>query len=127
MRIRPNGGLIGGYQTPSTSTTSTNRYAAEVTQLTSGGVWPGTAIANPNLPPTITSVVITDSSYNALDDTAVNTAGGYMRILGTNFAQNPQLYFNGSLIANTWVSSTEVRVQLPSNSAGTGKIGRAHV
>lgn len=120
MRTRINGGLIGAYQTPGTALTSTNRSAGEAAQLSAGGAWPGSTFSNPNLPPTITSVVITDSSYNNLDDTAVDTAGGYMKIIGTNFAQNPILYFNGDLIANSWVSSTEVRVQLPANSAGTG-------
>ena len=38
--------------------------------------------------PVITSVVITDSNFNTLDDTAVSTSNSYIKIIGTGFLAN---------------------------------------
>ena len=35
--------------------------------------------------PKITGVAITNSSWTTIDDTAVDTAGGYIKLTGTNF------------------------------------------
>ena len=73
--------------------------------------------------PIITSYTVTDASYNNLDDTAVNTSGGYIKINGTNFSSsNLQVYINGSLVTSTYVSATEVRVVVPALAAGTYNI-----
>ena len=70
--------------------------------------------------PTITSYTVTDASYVNLDDTAVNTAGGYLKINGTGFSNsNLSVYFNNALVSNTYVSSTEVRAVIPAVAAGT--------
>jgi len=69
--------------------------------------------------PTITSVTITDASYAALDDTAVNTAGGYIVITGTGFAASPVVYLNNTIISSTYVNSTTIRAVVPALSAGT--------
>ena len=70
--------------------------------------------------PTITNVYVTDSSYNVLDDTAVSTSGGYIKIIGTGFASGCVVYTQGtSATSTTFVGSTEVRAQLPSTSSGT--------
>jgi hypothetical protein len=71
--------------------------------------------------PRITSVVITDSSYVAIGATALSTAyGGYIKLTGTDFVSGSQVYVNTTAASSTaFVSSTEVRAQLPAQSAGT--------
>jgi hypothetical protein len=70
--------------------------------------------------PTITSYTVTDASYVNLDDTAVNTAGGYIKINGSGFTNsNLAVYFNNALVSNTYVSTTEVRAVIPAVAAGT--------
>ena len=68
----------------------------------------------------ITNVIITDSSYNVVDDTAVSTAGGYIKVIGTGFLIGCVVYTQGTAATTTtFVSATEVRAELPSNSSGT--------
>lgn len=70
--------------------------------------------------PTITAVQICDSSYVTLDDTAVALTGGYIRVLGTRFASGCQVLIDQvAATAVTFISSTELRVQVPALSAGT--------
>jgi hypothetical protein len=70
--------------------------------------------------PKITSIVVTDSSYTVLDDTAVSTAGGYIKIIGTGFTTASQVLVNTTSASSvSFVSSTELRAQLPATSAGT--------
>jgi alpha-tubulin suppressor-like RCC1 family protein len=71
--------------------------------------------------PSITSVVVTDSSYNNLDDTAVTTSNGYIKIIGTGFTSTANVYIGSSAVpaANvTFVSSTEIRARVPVLSVG---------
>ena len=68
---------------------------------------------------TITGVNVTDASYNWIDDTAVNTAGGYIQIKGYGFVPGSKVYFNNALIANTYISASEYRAVIPATSAGT--------
>ena len=70
--------------------------------------------------PKITGVAVTDSGYAALDDTAISTAGGYIKITGTGFVTGCQVLI-GTVSATSvgFVSSTEVRAQLPATAAGT--------
>ena len=59
---------------------------------------------------TVTSVLITDASYNTIDDTAVSSAGGYLKIIGSGFKPGCTVYIGGSPAASTtYVSPTEVR------------------
>ncbi|CAB4173750.1 Concanavalin A-like lectin/glucanases superfamily [uncultured Caudovirales phage] len=68
----------------------------------------------------ITSIVVTDNSYTNLDDTALDTAGGYIKIIGTGFASGCQVLVNQvPATSTTFISSTEIRAQLPSTIAGT--------
>ena len=70
--------------------------------------------------PKISNIQITDSSYNVLDDTAVDVSGGYVKITGTGFASGCNVLVNQTTATSvTYVSSTEVRAQLPATSAGT--------
>jgi hypothetical protein len=70
--------------------------------------------------PKIASIQVTDSSYSVLDDTAVNVSGGYIKLIGTGFVTGCQVVV-GTLVATsvTFISSTEVRAQIPAQAAGT--------
>jgi hypothetical protein len=70
--------------------------------------------------PKITNIQVTDSSYNVLDDTAVDVAGGYIKITGSGFTAGCQVLV-GTIAATsvTFVSATEVRAQLPATTAGS--------
>jgi hypothetical protein len=70
--------------------------------------------------PKIASIQVTDSDYNNLDDTAVGLSGGYIKLIGTGFVTGCQVVV-GTLVATsvTFISSTEVRAQVPQQSAGT--------
>lgn len=68
----------------------------------------------------ITSVQITDSSYNVIDDTAVSTSGGYIKIIGTRFITGCQVIIQETLATSVIVvSSTVLHVQVPAKAAGT--------
>lgn len=70
--------------------------------------------------PKITGVAITNSSWTTIDDTAVDTAGGYIKLTGTNFVTGCSVVVGTtSATAVTFTSSTELRVQLPAQAAGT--------
>jgi len=70
--------------------------------------------------PVITSVVVTDSSYTALDDTAVSTAGGYIKVFGTLFESGCVLYVGGVAATSTaFISSSEIRCQLAATTSNT--------
>ena len=67
----------------------------------------------------ISSVVVCNSSYNELDDTAVGTSGGYLKIKGTGFVASTTVYLNGSLINPTVTSASELRITVPTLTVGT--------
>jgi len=68
----------------------------------------------------ISNIQVTDSSYTVLDDTAVDTAGGYIKISGSGFAAGCSVLINQTAATSvTFISSTEVRAQLPATAAGT--------
>ena len=70
--------------------------------------------------PRITNIQVTNSSYVVLDDTAVSTSGGYIKITGTGFATGSQVLVNNiAATSTTYVSTTELRAQLPATAAGT--------
>ena len=62
--------------------------------------------------PVVSSIQITNSSYTVLDDTAVDTAGGYIKINGVNFVAGMNVVI-GSVTATSVsvVSSTVLNVQ----------------
>ena len=63
---------------------------------------------------------VTDSNYTVLDDTAVDVAGGFVRITGTNFVAGCQVMVDMTVVSTvTFVSATEVRAQLAARAAGT--------
>ncbi len=73
-----------------------------------------------NSAPIITSITIADSSYNALDDTAANTTGGFCIITGSGFVSTPTVVFGTtSAPAVSFISSTTLRVQIPALTAAS--------
>jgi len=71
--------------------------------------------------PSISSIVVTDSGYNNLDDTAAAISNSYIRILGSNFTSTANVFLNGTMVpkANvTFVNSSELRAQLPVSNTG---------
>ena len=69
--------------------------------------------------PVIVGVYVTDSSYVNLDDTAVSTSGGYIKLVGTGFVTGCIVYINGVAATTTFVSSTEARAVVPAAGSGT--------
>ena len=70
--------------------------------------------------PKISSVQVTNSSYSTLNATAVDTAGGFIRITGSGFTTGCQVLVNTTpATSTTFISSTEVRAQVPATAAGT--------
>lgn len=70
--------------------------------------------------PKITAITVTNSSYTNLDDTAVDVAGGYIKLTGSGFASGCQVLVGSTpATSTTFVSSTEVRAQVPATTAGT--------
>ena len=68
----------------------------------------------------ITTVYVTDSSYNNTSVTAVDVTGGYIKIVGTGFVSGCQVLINTvPAAATTFISSTEVRAQVNATTAGT--------
>ena len=67
----------------------------------------------------ITNVIVTDSSYVELDDTAVSSSGGYLKLIGYGFLPGATIYLNGSPVSNTFISSGEYRVVVPSIAPST--------
>jgi hypothetical protein len=75
----------------------------------------------------ITTVAITDSNYTAIDDTALATTGGYIKLTGTGFKTGCIVYVGGvAATTTTFVSSTEVRAAIGSNSSNTFTVALAN-
>jgi hypothetical protein len=99
--------LPGGAIQANTITTS-QLQTTVVTQIQAGGG------------PKITNVQIANSTYSILDDTAVDTAGGYIVITGTGFESGASVLIdNTPATSTTFVSSTVLRAQVAAKSAGT--------
>ncbi len=70
--------------------------------------------------PKITNLQVTDATWTVLDDTAVDTAGGYFVITGTNFVTGCLVYIGQTPATSVaFVSAITVRVTVPATAAGT--------
>ena len=88
------------------------------TQINSDNIQPDTLATLAVL--TITNVQITDSSYVVLDDTAISTSGGYIKISGGNFVNGCQVIIGAANATSvTFVNSSQLNVQVGAQSAGT--------
>jgi hypothetical protein len=74
-----------------------------------------------NAAPTINTVLITDSSYNVLDDTAANTGGAYLRVTGSGFQSGAIVMVGTSntALSTTFVDSNTLRAQIGAIASGT--------
>jgi hypothetical protein len=77
----------------------------------------GTTVIISNL-----QVMSNGSFITALDDTAVDTSGGFIRLTGTGFTQNANVYFGSNLLSNVTITSTQINAQIPATSAGLYQI-----
>jgi len=99
--------LSGTAISPGTITV-TQLETTVVTAVTTGG---GPKIAN---------IQITANNYSVLDDTAVDTAGGYIKLNGSGFVNGCIVVINGQQATSTgFVSATQVQAQVPALAAGT--------
>jgi len=70
--------------------------------------------------PRISTIEVTDSSWTVLDDTAVDTSGGYIKITGSGFLTGCNVVIGTTTATSvTVVNSTTLRVQVPALSAAT--------
>jgi alpha-tubulin suppressor-like RCC1 family protein len=68
----------------------------------------------------IANVSIANSSYTVLDDTAVNTAGGYIVVTGAGFKSGAIITIGDTnATTTTFVNSTTLRAQVPAKDAAT--------
>ena len=89
------------------------------TKISSDNIQPST-LENIGGGPTVANVQITNSSYVVLNDTAVDTLGGYIKITGSRYASGAQVYIGNTLATSvSFVSSTVLNVQVAATSAGT--------
>ena len=83
--------------------------------IQSGG---DTGATGPNLK--ITTISVCNSSYTILDDTAVSSTGGYIKLTGTGFAAGCTVTVGTvNATTTTYISDAEVRAQLPATAAGS--------
>lgn len=88
------------------------------TRITTSNIDPTALIAIQG--PIISSIQVTSNNYVVLDDTAVDTAGGFIRINGNNFTSSTQVIIGSQLATSvTFVNSSTLNVQVPAQSAGT--------
>lgn len=68
----------------------------------------------------IQSIQVANSSYAILDDTSVDTAGGYIVITGAGFQSNCQVLVGSNVATSvTFVNSTTIRAQIPAAASGS--------
>jgi hypothetical protein len=96
---------------PDTATTFSNGAA-----ISSGGGGGGG--------PTISNVLVTDSSYILSNTTPyIDSTGGYIKITGTGFAAGCTAYVSGTpATSTTFVSATEVRAQVGAASSNAQSV-----
>ena len=102
-------------------TTASQSRLSTQTAKTSQPVSTGGTGTSGSSGPTISTIIITDSSYNTLDDTAAASSNSYVRILGTGYQSTANVFLNGTMVpkANvTFVNSTELRARLPVSNTG---------
>ncbi len=91
-------------------------YAIGTTKLSNTA----TVAFTQTLAPKITSVNVANSSYTILDDTAVDTAGGYIVINGSEFQSGATVFIDTTqATAVSYVNSTTLRAQVPARSAAS--------
>lgn len=89
-----------------------------VTKVSSSNL--STAVVTTLTGPAITNLQYLDNSFNITDDTALPLVGGYALITGSNFINGCQVTVDNQVATSvTYISNTQVRVQVPSKASGT--------
>jgi alpha-tubulin suppressor-like RCC1 family protein len=72
------------------------------------------------LTPKISAITETDNTYTAIDDTAMNTSGGFIVVTGADFQSGATVVVD-TITANstTFVNTSTLRAELPARPAGT--------
>jgi hypothetical protein len=106
------------------SSTSLNVNTIKQYSIVEGTPSTGTGTSVGGATVTISNLqVMSDGSFTtALDDTAVNIGGGFIRLLGTGFAQNANVYFGNTTLSNVTITSTQINLEIPPTSAGLYQI-----
>jgi hypothetical protein len=79
-------------------------------RLVNSGVSTGSPVT-----PTVSSIIVTDSGYNNVSANLTST-NSYIKIFGTNFQSNSNVYVQNTLVSGanvSYISSSELRVALP--------------
>ena len=70
--------------------------------------------------PKITTVNVANSAYTVLDDTAVNTGGGYIVITGSGFESGAQVIIDTTTATSvSYINSSTLRAEVPSKNAAS--------
>jgi hypothetical protein len=70
--------------------------------------------------PGILTIKVTSNNYSFLDDTSVNTSGGFIQVGGVNFNANCTLLIGANnVISSAFVNTTTIQAQVPAAAAGT--------
>jgi collagen type VII alpha len=68
----------------------------------------------------IANIQVTSNTYTVLDDTAVDTAGGYIRLNGSGFVNGCSVLINGvQASSTTFVNAGQLHAQVQATAAGT--------
>ena len=87
---------------------------ATATTVAGGGTLGGVTISN--------VAIMSNAFANASvlsGDTAVSSAGGFVRVTGTGFKTAANVLLGSTALANTFVSSTQINATIPATAAGT--------
>ena len=87
---------------------------ASATTVAGGGTLGGVTISN--------VAIMSNAFANASvlsGDTAVSSAGGFVRVTGTGFKTAANVLLGSTALANTFVSSTQINATIPATAAGT--------
>ncbi len=115
-RINFDGGILSGNLNITNALTAPTIGNAATMLYGNGSAFSG--IGRP--PPTITTIQVTDASYNAIDDTTLGVAGGYIIVNGSGFWGGALVKVGGTVATSTTgITMKQLRVQLPAKPAGT--------
>jgi hypothetical protein len=85
-----------------------------------GNAISSTPITYTSFLPAIRTILIANSAYSILDDTSVNTSGGFIQVNGLNFNSNCTMMIgSNSVISTTIVNTTTIQAQVPAANAGS--------
>jgi len=73
--------------------------------------------SSPSVGPTITSIRVTDSGYNNVSSN-LTISNSYIKIFGTNFLANSNVFVQNTGVNASYISSSQLRVALPRLTTG---------